>query len=56
MPLAARVKAEVGLPAMAVGLITDPKHAEAILAQGAADAITLARGMLYNPWWPWHAA
>jgi 2,4-dienoyl-CoA reductase-like NADH-dependent reductase (Old Yellow Enzyme family) len=53
---AKRVKAEVGLPTIAVGLITDPEQAEAIVANGEADAIALARGMLYDPRWPWHAA
>lgn len=56
VPLAAQLKAEVGLPTIAVGLITDPRHAEAIVADGEADAIALARGMLYDPRWPWHAA
>jgi 2,4-dienoyl-CoA reductase-like NADH-dependent reductase (Old Yellow Enzyme family) len=39
-----------------VGLITRPAQAESILANGQADAIALARGMLYDPRWPWHAA
>lgn len=56
VPFAARLKEEVGLPTIAVGLITEPAHAESILQQGEADAIALARGMLYNPRWPWHAA
>ncbi len=56
VPLAARIKADVGLPTIAVGLITEPAHAEGILEGGQADAIALARGMLYNPRWPWHAA
>jgi 2,4-dienoyl-CoA reductase-like NADH-dependent reductase (Old Yellow Enzyme family) len=56
VPLAERIKAEVGLPTMAVGLITEPEQAEAILAAGQADAVALARAMLYNPRWPWHAA
>jgi 2,4-dienoyl-CoA reductase-like NADH-dependent reductase (Old Yellow Enzyme family) len=56
VPFAQRVKAEVGLPTFAVGLITEPEQAEAILANGEADAISLARAMLYNPRWPWHAA
>jgi 2,4-dienoyl-CoA reductase-like NADH-dependent reductase (Old Yellow Enzyme family) len=54
--LAARVKAAVGLPTIAVGLITEPEQAEAIVASGQADAVALARGMLYDPRWPWHAA
>lgn len=56
VPFAKRIKAEVGLPTIAVGLITTPAHAEAIIADGAADAIALARGILYDPRWPWHAA
>ena len=56
VPYAQRIKAEVGLPTIAVGLITEPDQAEAILAQGEADAIGLARAMLYDPRWPWHAA
>lgn len=53
---AARVKAEVGLPTITVGLITEPDQAEAIVAGGEADAVSLARAMLYDPRWPWHAA
>ena len=56
VPFAQRVKAEVGLPTIAVGLITDPEQAEAIIANGEADAIGLARAILYDPRWPWHAA
>ena len=56
VPFAQRVKAEVGLPTIAVGLITEPEQAEAIIAGGEADAVSLARAMLYDPRWPWHAA
>jgi 2,4-dienoyl-CoA reductase-like NADH-dependent reductase (Old Yellow Enzyme family) len=56
VPYAQRVKAEVGLPTLAVGLITEPAQAEAIIANGEADAVSLARAMLYDPRWPWHAA
>jgi 2,4-dienoyl-CoA reductase-like NADH-dependent reductase (Old Yellow Enzyme family) len=56
VPFAQRVKAEVGLPTIAVGLITEPEQAEAVVAQGKADAVALARAMLYDPRWPWHAA
>ena len=56
VPFARRLKAEVGLPTIAVGLITEPEHAQAIIAAGDADAIGLARAMLYDPRWPWHAA
>ena len=53
---AARVKAETGMPTMAVGLITDARHAESVVAEGQADMVALARGILYDPHWPWHAA
>ena len=56
VPFAERVKAEVGLPTVAVGLITQAQQAEAIIAQGQADLVALARGILYDPHWPWHAA
>ena len=56
VPYAQRVKAEVGLPTIAVGLITEARQAEAIIAGGEADAVSLARAMLYDPRWPWHAA
>ena len=41
---------------MAVGLITDAKQAEAIVAAGDADLVAMARAMLWDPRWPWHAA
>jgi len=56
VPYAQRIKAEVGLPTIAVGLITEPAQAEAIIGEGQADAVALARAMLYDPRWPWHAA
>ena len=56
VPMAAEIKAAVGLPTIAVGLITEAEQAEAIVAGGQADAVALARAMLYDPRWPWHAA
>ena len=56
VPFARRVKTETGLTSIAVGLITEPKQAEAIIAEGSADLVALARGILYEPRWPWHAA
>jgi len=53
---ASEIRRETGIPTMAVGQITEPKQAEAILRSGQADMIALARGMLYNPRWAWHAA
>jgi len=56
VPFAARIRAEVDIPVIAVGLITEPQQAEAIVASGQADMVALARGLLWNPRWPWHAA
>ncbi|WP_022729814.1 NADH:flavin oxidoreductase/NADH oxidase [Fodinicurvata sediminis] len=56
VPLARRVKEATSMPVMAVGLITEFEQAEAIVGTGDADLIALARGLLYNPRWPWHAA
>ena len=56
VPYARRVKWEVEIPTIAVGLITEPEQAEAIIANNEADAVSLARAMLYDPRWPWHAA
>ena len=56
VPLARAVKAATSVPVVAVGLITDFEQAEAIVGTGDADLIALARGILYDPRWPWHAA
>ncbi|WP_312409814.1 NADH:flavin oxidoreductase/NADH oxidase [Pseudescherichia sp.] len=56
VPLARAVKSAVSIPVVAVGLITEPQHAEAIVSSGDADIIGIARTALYDPRWPWHAA
>ncbi len=56
VPLARAVKAATHLPTIAVGLITAYDQAEAIVSTGDADLVALARAMLYDPRWPWHAA
>jgi NADPH2 dehydrogenase len=56
VPFAAKVKRESGIATRAVGLIATPQQAEAIVAQGNADMIALARAMLDDPRWGWHAA
>jgi 2,4-dienoyl-CoA reductase-like NADH-dependent reductase (Old Yellow Enzyme family) len=53
---AQRIRKEVEMPVIAVGLITEPEQAEKILSSGQADMVALARAMLYDPRWPWHAA
>jgi 2,4-dienoyl-CoA reductase-like NADH-dependent reductase (Old Yellow Enzyme family) len=56
VPFAHRVRAEAGLPTGAVGLITEPKQAEEILAEGSADVVLLARALLRDPHWALRAA
>ena len=55
-PFAERVRKEAGIPTMTVGLITDPRLAEEIVAAGRADLVALARGIMWDPRWAWHAA
>ena len=56
VPIAERVKREAGVATRVVGLIITPAQAEAIVAEGRADMVALARGMLDDPRWGWHAA
>lgn len=57
VPFAETIRREVpGTHVMAVGLITEPRHAEEIVASGKADLVAIARAMLYDARWPWHAA
>jgi 2,4-dienoyl-CoA reductase-like NADH-dependent reductase (Old Yellow Enzyme family) len=56
VPLARAVKRATHMPVIAVGLITQFEQAEAVVGTGDADLIALARTILYNPRWPWHAA
>jgi 2,4-dienoyl-CoA reductase-like NADH-dependent reductase (Old Yellow Enzyme family) len=56
VPYADRIRAEAGLPTMAVGMITEPAQANAIIADGRADLVCLARQMLREPHWPYRAA
>jgi 2,4-dienoyl-CoA reductase-like NADH-dependent reductase (Old Yellow Enzyme family) len=56
VPFAERIKREAGIATGAVGLITDPAQADAIVRSGQADCVLLAREMLRDPYWPLHAA
>ncbi|WP_295993926.1 NADH:flavin oxidoreductase/NADH oxidase [Rugamonas sp.] len=56
VPFAQAIKEATGVTTIAVGLITQAQQAEDIIAAGHADFVALARAMLYNPRWPWHAA
>ena len=56
VPLAREVKRATKMAVVAVGLITEYDQAEAIIGTGDADLVALARAILYDPRWPWHAA
>lgn len=56
VPFAARIKRESGVCTIAVGMITEPRQAENIVARGDADLVSLARGFLRHPRWTWDAA
>jgi len=54
--LARAIRKATSMPTMAVGLITDAAQAEAIVAAHDADLVAMARALLWDPHWPWHAA
>jgi 2,4-dienoyl-CoA reductase-like NADH-dependent reductase (Old Yellow Enzyme family) len=56
VPFAQAIKQATGVTTIAVGLVTEAKQSEDIVASGKADMVALARGMLYDPRWGWHAA
>jgi 2,4-dienoyl-CoA reductase-like NADH-dependent reductase (Old Yellow Enzyme family) len=56
VPGAEAVKSGAGIAVAAVGMITEPAQAQAILTEGRADLILLARALLRDPYWPIHAA
>jgi 2,4-dienoyl-CoA reductase-like NADH-dependent reductase (Old Yellow Enzyme family) len=56
VPFAARIRRESGVATAAVGLITQPEQADAIIRNGEADLVMLGREMLRDPYWPLHAA
>jgi 2,4-dienoyl-CoA reductase-like NADH-dependent reductase (Old Yellow Enzyme family) len=56
VPFAARIRREAGVATAAVGLITEAAQAEAILQEGSADVVLLAREFLRAPYFPIHAA
>ncbi len=53
---ASRIRRQAGIPTAAVGLITDAKQANAVVAKGDADLVFMGREMLRDPYWPVHAA
>ena len=56
VPFARQIREQAGVPTGAVGMITEAKQAEEILAEGSADVVLLARELLRDPHWPLRAA
>ncbi len=56
VPIAGRVRRETGLPTSVGWMITSPSEADNAIREGQADQIMLARAMLRDPYWPFHAA
>jgi NADPH2 dehydrogenase len=56
LPFAHRIKKEVGIAVMGVGMISRPRQAEEIIASGQADLVAIARAMMDDPRWAWRAA
>jgi 2,4-dienoyl-CoA reductase-like NADH-dependent reductase (Old Yellow Enzyme family) len=56
VPIAEKVRRESGITVRVVGMIENAKQAEAIVSEGKADMVALARGFLDDPHWGWHAA
>jgi 2,4-dienoyl-CoA reductase-like NADH-dependent reductase (Old Yellow Enzyme family) len=56
VPFARQIRAEAGVATAAVGMLTEAAQADAVVREGAADLVLLAREMLRDPYWPLHAA
>jgi 2,4-dienoyl-CoA reductase-like NADH-dependent reductase (Old Yellow Enzyme family) len=56
VPFSAHIRNEAGIATWTVGMITKARQAEDIIASGQADIVALARGMMFDPRWAWHAA
>ena len=56
VPFAERIRKEADIVTTAIGMITQARQAENIIAEGRADMVSLARGFLWDPRWAWHAA
>jgi len=56
VPFSAQIRKQADITTWTVGMITKAHQAENIIAGGKADMVALARGMMYDPRWAWHAA
>lgn len=56
MPLASRIRREAAVPTAVGWMITEPEQAEEAVRDEHADLVMLARELLRDPYWPYHAA
>ena len=56
VPVASRIRRETGVPTAVGWMITDPQQADEAVRKEHTDVVLLARGMLRDPYWPYHAA
>lgn len=56
VPFADQIRKATGIKTVAVGMITEPQQADAIIREGKADVVAIARALLHDPQWTWRAA
>jgi 2,4-dienoyl-CoA reductase-like NADH-dependent reductase (Old Yellow Enzyme family) len=56
VPAANRIRKEAAIPTAVGWQITEPQQAEEVIRDQHADLVVLAREMLRDPYWPYHAA
>jgi len=56
VPFSAKIRTQAEITTWMVGMVTKARQAEDIIAGGKADIVALARGMMFDPRWAWHAA
>ncbi|WP_152397860.1 NADH:flavin oxidoreductase/NADH oxidase [Paenibacillus cellulositrophicus] len=56
VPFARSIKEALNVPVVAVGMLENPSLADAVVGNGDADLVAIARGMLRDPYWATHAA
>ena len=56
IPVASRIRHEAEIPTAVSWMISDPQQAEEAIRDQHADLVMLAREMLHDPYWPYHAA
>ena len=56
IPVASRIRRESGVPTAVGWMITDPHQADDAVRDHHTDLVLLARELLRDPYWPYHAA